>query len=571
VLHLYADERPDPAYAVVLVHGTAGHGGCYDRFARTLAELGANVYALDLQGHGRSGGERGIFSMEGFLGDVAAAARFARERSGRRVVLVGASQGGEVAFHALCRSPDAEGAVCMNVLFCAERPMNRRIAFMRGRAAAGTARLLGDRLRVPLPWVIDFRAAYREDPALLVAKRRDPLYVWSYGFRSYRSIFSHEPPRPARENQKPVLIACGELDPIVPAAHCRACFERLGGPKSFLELPGAGHQLMEFHTERFGRAVHSWALHAVVEKRPGPWLEPEDRARRRFVEFLRAEERAAHHGEPEYALSRLDRALCTLANGRIVDGVRFFAERRRSSFGRFVSEVVAGIDVAAWKAFAAHLPRVAAARMAVLGCGDGLSISALLAEVPALRTFEIVGVDIDPEAIEAATRRFSGNSRVRFVAADARHPDALEGGSFDVVYSHGVFDHCSDHRALALACHRALRPGGSLFYIAPDRNLLTWLRFVSLGPRFFFPLGRYRGIHDFRRFPRPREMERLLREVGFVPEGMNLGVEYRRGPAGIWWGVRRRDLAALRLEIRRPRLWMRGGFPGEYLGIARRP
>src|SRR4051812_28687928 len=79
------------AYALVLVHGTAGHGGCYESFASKMAAHGCNVYAFDLTGHGLSGGSRGNFTFEGFLADVDAVSRWVSERTGLPVVLLGAS------------------------------------------------------------------------------------------------------------------------------------------------------------------------------------------------------------------------------------------------------------------------------------------------------------------------------------------------------------------------------------------------------------------------------------------------------------------------------------------------
>ncbi len=52
-----------------------------------------------------------------------------------------------------------------------------------------------------------------------------------------------------------------------------------------------------------------------------------------------------------------------------------------------------------------------------------------------------------------------------------------------------------------------------MFYVTPDRNLFTWLSFVAVGPLYVF--GLHKPNHDFRRFPRPAELNTMLQHAGF--------------------------------------------------------
>ena len=195
-LFLTRYEHPNAQYTLVLVHGTAGYSAAYHDFAEQFRRrFPATVWAFDLTGHGRTPGPRGVFTFDDFLEDVRAVADHAAERTGVPVVLHGASQGGEIAFHALARCPRVAGAVCMNILLNDELQMNRAIRLMRSPTMDRLARGLGDRVRVPLRRVIDFKAAYQEDPGLLPEKLIDPLNVWSYGFKSYHSVFNYKPHR----------------------------------------------------------------------------------------------------------------------------------------------------------------------------------------------------------------------------------------------------------------------------------------------------------------------------------------------------------------------------------------
>jgi alpha-beta hydrolase superfamily lysophospholipase/2-polyprenyl-3-methyl-5-hydroxy-6-metoxy-1,4-benzoquinol methylase len=581
-LFLKRYEHPNAEYTLVLVHGTAGYSAVYHDFAEHFRRhFPATVWAFDLTGHGRTPGPRGVFTIEDFLEDVRAVSEHAAESTGLPVVLHGASQGGEIAFHALARCPHVAGAVCMNILLNDELQMNRAIRLMRSGFVNLLARGLGDRVRVPLRRVIDFEAAYQEDPGLLPEKLADPLYVWSYGFKSYHSVFNYTPDEPAAANTKPVLVACGENDEIVGPDHVRACFERIGGPKDLFVLPGGGHQLMLFETELYSRVVDSWIRERVLGQAQA-WIAPLDVEERTYFAFLQREQRNEASGEPDYRYSLLDMLLTRVHNGTIERGVRYFAQAQDSAHWRFTEELVSKIDCVAWGFLREYLPESAGAqrrRMAVVGCGSGKAIRSLLELDPGLRDWDIEGFDVDYKAIRAARRSFADLPSIQFHLGDIREANVLPSDQFDVVYMHGIFDHCGEHRSVLENVHRALKPGGRVFYVAPDRNLYTWLAFVSIGP--LFVSGLHKSTHDFRRFPRPTELSRLLENIGYRPlpkhEGSRrpaiAGLEYttKINPFASGRAFETRDLSGLTIELTKTRRWLGGRHLGEYVGAAEKP
>ena len=574
-------DNDDADYVLVLVHGTAGNSESYDAFAEYMRHhFPAAVYSFDLTGHGRTEGKAGMFSFEAFLEDTKAVTDYAAQRTSLPVVVHGASQGGEVAFHALNACPAVVAGVCMNILLNHEAPMSPAIRLFQSRPAKYVADKIGDRLAIPLRRFIDFEAAYQEDPGLLDTKKEDPLYVWSYGFKSYHSVFNYVPPLPAAANTKPVLITCGEHDEIVGVEHCRACFERIGGTKDFFMMPGGGHQLMLFDQIVYSRVIDSWIRERVLGKAQS-WNAPLEPEERRYFEFLDRERANDAAGEPEYRYSMIDRVLTRISNGTIERGVRYFSNADVSEQWRFTAQLVGEIDYAAWNFLRDYLPSVNNQRpkMAVVGCGSGGAIAGLLERYPELDGWDIVGVDVDYKAIGAARKRFVDTTGVDFIVGDARNADVLAASRFDLIYLHGILDHCSEHRHLLDSVFRALKPGGRMFYVTPDRNLCTWLCFVTVGP--LFVCGLHKSNHDFRRFPRPAELNTMLQHAGFelLPRrGRStapamVGLEYKTGmnPFPVRRSVRNRVLGDEIFEHTRPRWWLRNGFIGEYVGAAKKP
>jgi alpha-beta hydrolase superfamily lysophospholipase len=96
-----------PRAALLLVHGLGEHSGRYDHVGQYLAERGVSVYALDHQGHGRSGGPRGTVSdFNVFLDDLANFDAYMRiENEGRQNFMLGHSMGGLIAVAYLLERP----------------------------------------------------------------------------------------------------------------------------------------------------------------------------------------------------------------------------------------------------------------------------------------------------------------------------------------------------------------------------------------------------------------------------------------------------------------------------------
>ncbi len=101
-------KRPYARGSVVIVHGAGEHSGRYDGVAGALVGAGYAVYALDHQGHGRSGGPRALVRrMDNALVDVyKLVAGTTQKAGGRPPYLLGHSMGGTIATAFALRWPD---------------------------------------------------------------------------------------------------------------------------------------------------------------------------------------------------------------------------------------------------------------------------------------------------------------------------------------------------------------------------------------------------------------------------------------------------------------------------------
>ena len=109
-----------------------------------------------------------------------------------------------------------------------------------------------------------------------------------------------------------------------------------------------------------------------------------------------------------------------------------------------------------------HLPT--GARLLDAGCGSGRTLDDLA------RYGRVSGIDLSPEAVEAARRR--GHADVR-VARVEELP--FEDATFDVVTCLDVVEHTPDDRATLAELRRVTRPGGVLIVTVPAYQALwSW-------------------------------------------------------------------------------------------------
>lgn len=257
----FPGEAPD--HALLVCHGTGGHGGIYDVFSERYSETGAEVWCIDLPGCGRSAstGRRGAFTVEQWVHATSFYASHIKERLHLPVVVLGSSLGVKPASAALMSCDDIEGAVLMGSgvagVGTADSPFNTP-------AGKAIVSLIGDYATLRIDRLVNFDVDYGY-PGAAAEKHRDPLNTWEFDLSSWASLQTYQPERPLSENTKPVMFAVGENDPLSPPFKVRAAAEHVGGPVEVFMQPNGVHQLMLFHTEDFVAGIRDFVGRTVLK------------------------------------------------------------------------------------------------------------------------------------------------------------------------------------------------------------------------------------------------------------------------------------------------------------------
>jgi 2-polyprenyl-6-hydroxyphenyl methylase/3-demethylubiquinone-9 3-methyltransferase len=153
-----------------------------------------------------------------------------------------------------------------------------------------------------------------------------------------------------------------------------------------------------------------------------------------------------------------------------------------------------------------------------IGCGGGL-LSEPLARLGA----EVTGIDAGTAAVEAALWHADQSGLAIDYRCATAEDLAAAGRRFDLVANMEVVEHVADVDGFVAASCQLVKPGGAMAMATLNRTPKAFLLAV-VGAEYL--LGWLpRGTHDWRRFLKPSELVRRLRENGLTVSELT-GVAY---------------------------------------------
>jgi len=113
---------------------------------------------------------------------------------------------------------------------------------------------------------------------------------------------------------------------------------------------------------------------------------------------------------------------------------------------------------------------------------------------------KVVGIDIDKQALDYARDNYS-KPNLRYYEMDALKLK-FDDDSFDNIVCHHTYEHVADDNILVKEIHRVLRPGGLLYFGAPNRLMIKEshydIYFLSWFPKSFSSMIlKFNGSGDY--------------------------------------------------------------------------
>ncbi|MGM0454449.1 MAG: alpha/beta hydrolase [Thermodesulfobacteriota bacterium] len=244
---LFAPEAPGPFPCVVLCHGAFEYKENFFSFCRGLARQKLAAFAIDMPGHGESGGNRYAIDVDAWVAAIGAAIDFLIDEpvaDAQRIGAFGFSSGGTAVLEAALQEPRIRAIATLDATV--QNYMGPWDTFLfKILTGIGSVKkqITGSDLRLNLQSVLkNAHVAY--DPAVNEAIVSDPRMLAAYAALplpgAAACAFVDTVDRVGGITQ-PTLIMHGENDGIDSKETAYQLFERLDCEKSIEIIPESGH------------------------------------------------------------------------------------------------------------------------------------------------------------------------------------------------------------------------------------------------------------------------------------------------------------------------------------------
>jgi alpha-beta hydrolase superfamily lysophospholipase len=251
-IHVERAGDPGAPTRAILLHGAGGHAGALWPYAALAADRGVHVVVPDLPGYGHTRvPRRHAIRYTDWVHLACDLLEAERQAHDGRLLLVGASMGGLLAYDAATRTGAADQLIATCLFDPRDTRARRHIARQPwlGVSAEPVLRAVAGPLAgmsVPMRWLTNMRAIANR-PELTDLVLRDPHGGGNHmplGF--LRSFLASAPAvEPEDATGPPLILAHPAEDRWTPIEVSMRFFNRLATPKQLVLLDGAGHYPVE--------------------------------------------------------------------------------------------------------------------------------------------------------------------------------------------------------------------------------------------------------------------------------------------------------------------------------------
>ncbi len=238
---------PGPHPVLVITHGAGEFKENYLELSEHLAAAGVAGLALDMHGHGESGGKRYQIEMREWVADIRAACDFIGihpQLDANRIGAFGLSSGGTAILEAAVVEPRLKALVTLDATVMDTLPFGISLLMHTLSFLGRIKRLVtGSDLKISLVSMLD-GLELASDPDINKKLQKDPGKLrafMEFPLPGAAQAFLVNTIKRVPQIRIPTLVIWGEDDKLDPISTAKKLHERLTCEKELVIVPGNGH------------------------------------------------------------------------------------------------------------------------------------------------------------------------------------------------------------------------------------------------------------------------------------------------------------------------------------------
>jgi len=253
-LHVEVYESDLTAPVLLFLPGIGTYSELYAELLSLLCEQGFNVVAVDLRGHGYSGGRRGEFTVTESVADLQLLIDHLTEKYTGEINVFGYSLGAVIGL-ALAEQDDRVRQLVCGTLLAGVCPPDlfHQLGWQWTRASA----FWMPGLRIPLGNLVDYKQLLKGHPAAAEIDA-DGRMVYEYPLSALDSVFSWQHRIFSAPQSFRMAIVHGEQDEVLPVHYSEELARKSSHPIDLILIQGQGHMLPWYQPDNLSQQVCQW-------------------------------------------------------------------------------------------------------------------------------------------------------------------------------------------------------------------------------------------------------------------------------------------------------------------------
>ncbi len=254
--------RFDPsAPTIIFLPGIGTYSQLYCELLARMSDQGFNMVAVDLRGHGLSGGDRGGYRVAEVIDDIKQVIDYLEQDFSGPIGLYGCSIGSRLALAVAEEEPRIQALLC-HTLFLSEVPPD--IWHSLGWNSLSFSNLFTPYLKVNMRTFVDIDSLLAHNPMGKYADQ-DPLLVWDYPIYTLHSVYNYPSKILKQELNIPSAIIIGSKDDVLNTSYTEKIVDKSMQPFELIVIEDGSHMLPFDHIDDTLAASCQWFDQAFLQ------------------------------------------------------------------------------------------------------------------------------------------------------------------------------------------------------------------------------------------------------------------------------------------------------------------